>query len=566
VFRRLRYADDEVELGYRRVERRIEHEAFALTLAERHGVRVPRLVAIGGTKRGAAFLVTEVDGDRPATVDDLRSPAFLDGLWRLLAELHAAGVAHRRLELDSLRVDTDGQPMLRAFHRSHIAPSARERARDVAALLTETAIVVGPDLAVRAAVDAVGPAPVADSLRMLQSLALPSSTRERAKTTKSLLDELRAEVGRVTGVPDVELERLERVRPRTLLIIGASTIAFYSLLPQLANLGDTVESFAEARPLWLVGAVTASISTYLFAAISFQGAITQPIPFAANLRSQSASSFATLVGPAGAGGYALNARFLQRNGLRPAEAAASVTIDGLAGFAMHAVLLTGFIVWSGRSGGADEVGLGGISLPAGSTVLLVLAILLALVGVVLAIGPVRTRVARPVLGALRTGGTQIASLLQRPVRVVALLGGSIGISLSYVTAVACSVQAFGGGLTFAQRPRSARGGADRRPDGFRTGERAGGGGGARLPARDVLAPDPPGLVLARLDAAQRRDLTAPGAPASRSVAIDDRSGRDGCRGRADRLVDVERPPQCPRRAGQPHSDRHQRQHHTPHTA
>ena len=125
-----------------------------------------------------------------------------------------------------------------------------------------------------------------------------------------------------------------------------------------------------------------------------------------------------------------------------------MTIDGLAGFAMHAVLLTGFIVWSGR--GEGEVGLGGISLPAGSTVLLVLAILLALLGAVLAIGPVRTRLVRPVLGALRTGGSQIASLFQRPVRMVALFGGSTGISLSYVTAIACSVQAFGGGITFAQ--------------------------------------------------------------------------------------------------------------------
>ena len=129
-----------------------------------------------------------------------------------------------------------------------------------------------------------------------------------------------------------------------------------------------------------------------------------------------------------------------------------MTIDGLAGFAMHAVLLTGFIVWSGRSGGdgGGGLGLGGISLPAGSTVLLVLAILLALVGVVLTIGPVRTKVARPVLDALRTGGTQIASVFQRPARVVGLFGGSTGISLSYVTAIACSVQAFGGGITFAQ--------------------------------------------------------------------------------------------------------------------
>jgi glycosyltransferase 2 family protein len=449
--RRLRFAESEVDLGYRRVERRIEHEALVLVLAERHGVRAPRLVALGGTEQGAAFLVTDAVDERPVSEDDLRSPTFLDELWRLVGDLHAAGVAHRRLDLDAVRVDPDGRPRLGAFHDAHVAPSPRERARDVAELLTETAIAIGPQAAVGAAVSALGADPVATSLRMLQPLALPSTTRARAKAAGELLDELRAEVSRATGEPDIELDRLERIRPRTLLIIVASTLAFYSLLPQLANIGDTVESFSDARPLWLLGAALASVSTYLFAAISFQGAIAQPIPFAANLRSQWASSFAGLVGPAGAGGYALNLRFLQRNGLRPAEAAASVTINGLAGFAMHAVLMIGFITWSGRSGSANgSSGLGGMSLPAGSTILGILAIVLALVGVGLAIGPVRTRVTRPLVGAARTGGAQIAVVFRRPLRVLGLFGGSTGISLSYVVAIACAVQAFGGGLTLAQ--------------------------------------------------------------------------------------------------------------------
>ncbi len=51
-----------------------------------------------------------------------------------------------------------------------------------------------------------------------------------------LLSELRDEVNRVTGEPGPELADLERVKPRTLLIVVASTLAFYSLLPQLANL------------------------------------------------------------------------------------------------------------------------------------------------------------------------------------------------------------------------------------------------------------------------------------------------------------------------------------------
>lgn len=446
--RRVRYADAEVELGYRLVERRIEHEAFALMLAERHGVRAPRLVTVGRTDRGAAFLATEATGDRAVTDEDLRSDSFVAELWRLVGVLHAAGIAHRRLELGSVRVDPEGRPTLRAFHRSHVGPSTRERARDIAELLTETALVVGPDGAVDAAVAALGTAAVADSLRMLQPAALPGPTRRRVKPHKDLLDRLRAVVSEATGEPDIDLERLERIRPRTLLIIGVSAIAFYSLLPQLATIGETVDSFAEAQLIWLVGAALASFLTYVFAAITFQGAIPQPIPFGSNLRAQTAASFAALVGPAGAGGYAVNARFLQRNGLHPAESAASVTINALAGFAMSAVLLVGFIFWSGRAGSGS--GLGGISLPAGSTVLLVLAVLLALVGMALAIGPVRTRVARPVLDALRTAGEQVASVFQQPIRVLQLFGGATSISLAYIAAIACAVHAFGGGVSLAQ--------------------------------------------------------------------------------------------------------------------
>lgn len=446
--RRIRFAEAEVELGYRRVDRRIEHEAFALMLAERNGVRAPRLVTVGRTERGSAFLATEASADRAVTEEDLHSEIFLGELWALVGMLHGAGIAHRRLVLGSVRVDVDGRPLLRAFHRSHVAPSIRERARDVAELLTETAIVIGPEKAVGAAVAALGPIPVGDSLRMLQPLALPGESRRRVKQHRGLLDALRAEVSRATGEPDVELERLERVRPRTLLIIGVSAIAFYSLLPQLATIGETVDSFAEAQLIWLVGAAVASILTYVFAAVTFQGAIPQPIPFGSNLRAQTAASFAALVGPAGAGGYAVNARFLQRNGLRPAESAASVTINALAGFAMSAVLLVGFIIWSGRSGSGS--GLGAISLPAGSTVLLVLAVLLALVGIALAIGPVRTRVARPLLHALRTAGEQVTSVFQQPVRVLQLFGGATSISLAYIAAIACAVHAFGGGLSLAQ--------------------------------------------------------------------------------------------------------------------
>lgn len=442
-YRGVRYRASEVREPYATLKRRIEHEALVLTLADRAGVRAPGVERIGKTDGGSAFFVTPLPPSRPMSSEELRDPERLADLWRQVGRLHDAGIAHRHLTLESLHVDDDGRPWLVDFDRARTAPDERERARDVAELLTETALEVGAAPAVAAAVDAVGSDRVAPALRMLQPLALPAPTRARVKGT-TVLDDLRAAVQDVTDAPALELEELERVKPRTVLVIGASALAFYSLLPQLANLQDTVDAFQQADLWWIAGVVLASATTYLFAAVSFQGAVADTLPFAANVRAQVAASFAGLVGPAGAGGFALTARFLERNGVGGGEAGASVAVNAIAGFAVHLTLMTGFFVWAGSSA-AD-----GFSLPDTNTVLLVAAVVLAVLGVLVAIRPVRRRFVAPALRAARDGLTQIARVFQRPERVLALFGGSFGISAAYVAAVACAVEAFGGGLSLPQ--------------------------------------------------------------------------------------------------------------------
>jgi glycosyltransferase 2 family protein len=443
-YRSLRFRASEVDAGYRTLKRRIEHEALALALAERSGARAPRVVTLGTTERGSAFVVTEALDHRSVTEHDLRSASFLQTLWDDVRRLHDAGLAHRNLTLESLSVDGQGRPWLNEFDRAQTAPSERERARDIAELLVETGAVIGAPAAVAAAVEAMGPARVAPSLRMLQPLALPPSTRARARASGDLLDRLRDEVNLATGEPDLALEDLERIKPRTVLVIGASALAFYSLLPQLANLSDTLDAFGSARPAWIAGAIVASAFTYMFAAVSFQGAVTDPVPFGPNLRVQLSTAFAGLVGPAGAGGLALTGRFLQRLGIGPAEAGASVAVNAIAGFAVHFSLLLAFVLWTGQPG------IGGFSFPDSSTALLIVAGLSALIGLLAAIGPVRVRVLRPGLAFARTGLGQIGQVFRQPERVLALFGGSAAISLAYIAAMACSIQAFGGGLTLAQ--------------------------------------------------------------------------------------------------------------------
>jgi undecaprenyl-diphosphatase len=157
-----------------------------------------------------------------------------------------------------------------------------------------------------------------------------------------------------------------------------------------------------------------------------------------------ASSFVNRVTPANVGGMALNIRFMQKAGVDPAQAVTGVGLDVLAGGIGHIVLLTVFFAWAGRDGAT------GFSLPSSSTLLVVLVVVLVGLGVLTATRwgrkIIRTRVLRAVLQSL----SSIASLARSPVRLAGLFGGSVGVTLSYITALACAMAAFDAGVSYAQ--------------------------------------------------------------------------------------------------------------------
>jgi undecaprenyl-diphosphatase len=93
---------------------------------------------------------------------------------------------------------------------------------------------------------------------------------------------------------------------------------------------------------------------------------------------------------------------------------------------------------------------GGFSLPDANTVMLVVAVILAVFAVAALLGPVRRRVLRPVVTTIRQAGAYLVRVFRSPVRVVALLGGSSMITVTNIVALIFAVEAFGGGLTAPQ--------------------------------------------------------------------------------------------------------------------
>ena len=278
----------------------------------------------------------------------------------------------------------------------------------------------------------------------LQPLALPSPTRRAWRGNREVLDSLRAAIAQATGVEPAPLARLDRIRPRTAMSLVAFVVAFYVLLPQLGDFGDTAEAASEANWWWLAPMIAGAAATILFASLSFVAAVPEPISYLPALRMQIASSFLSRIAPANTGTLAVGVRFLQRSGLDPGPAAAAVGLSALAGFVVHLALMGAFLLWVGSS----DVG---FELPQADVIFIVITVVLSASGLAIGLVPaVRRRVLPPLVAQARNAASSLADVLTDPVRVIGLIGGSTGVTSSFILTLAAAVAAFGGGVSFPE--------------------------------------------------------------------------------------------------------------------
>lgn len=454
---------------YDTVQRRIEHEALAQRTAADTGARVAPVRAIVASHHGSVGLLEDrVDGgpvsaviahpssqstsaatgtpgaDNGTDVAPRLDRDLLLDVWRQVAALHRDRIAHRNLGLSSVWVTPDGRAVLRDFDAAAIAASDRDLAFDRAQLLASSALEIGAPAAVDVAVEVLGPHAVVAAVPYLQPLALPTATRRAWRSNKDVLDALRSAIATATGTEPAPLARLDRIQPRTAVSLAALAGAIYFLLPQLADFDDTVEAASQANLWWLLPMVGGAAATIAFAALAFVAAVPEPIPYLPALRMQLASSFVSRIAPANTGALAVGVRFLQRSGLEPGPAAAAVGTAALAGLAVHLLLMGGFLAWVGTS----DVG---FELPQADALLIVIAVALAVIGLVIGLVPAaRRRVLPPLVEQVRTAAASLADVLTDPLRVIGLVTGSFGITSSFILTLTATVAAFGGGVSFPE--------------------------------------------------------------------------------------------------------------------
>ncbi|MFH9087958.1 YbhN family protein [Streptomyces sp. NPDC017673] len=479
----------------------LEQEALLAYAAIAAGANAPKLIATSELGPDAVMLVYEHTGGRTldSLADEDITDELLRNTWHQVRALQSRRIAHRRLAGDAILVDRSGRVILTELRGGEIAAGDLLLRMDVAQLVTTLGLRVGAERAVASAVNVLGPDAVADCLPMLQPIALTRSTRatlrrlarERAEREREavleasrqaklarleetsgtapaglekpdkkavraeqraekraidealeeareedLLTQIRHQVLRIRPQAPVEPARLERVRPRTLISFIAGAIGAYYLLTQLTHI-EFGTLFAQAQWGWVAAAVLFSALSYVAAAMALLGFVPERVPFPRTVAAQVAGSFVKIVAPAAVGGVALNTRFLQRAGVRPGLAVASVGASQLFGLGCHILMLLSF----GYLTGTEKTP----SLSPSRTVIAGLLTVAVLLLVVTSVPFLRKFVVTRVRSLFAGVVPRMLDVLQRPQKLITGIGGMLLLTACFVMCLDASIRAFGDG-------------------------------------------------------------------------------------------------------------------------
>ncbi|WP_243718182.1 lysylphosphatidylglycerol synthase transmembrane domain-containing protein [Actinomadura sp. 7K534] len=441
VWRLLRLRSTTTGRALRSLRRSLEQESLMAYAVAAAGVRTPRLVGTSEVGTEAALLAYEhVPGRRLADVpeEDI-TDGLLTDVWRQFRAMQAGRLAHRRLQDGAVAVGADGRAYITDLRAGETAVGDLALRLDLAQLLTTLALRVGAERAVRTAAEVLGGEALAAAVPLLQPVALSRATRTALRRDRELLTGIREQIVRLKPETEVAPLRLERFRPRTIFSIVALSIAAYIVIPQVASL-DLAAMASAATWHWAAAALGGAALTYLAAAFMLMGFVPERLPLGRTVLVQLAASFVKLVAPAAVGGVAVNTRYLQRSGVRPGLAVASVGASQLVGLVTHVLLLIMFGFLTGSTTKATQ------DLAPSRTIVIVVLSLGLLAGLALTVPRVRRVVASRLKSMFSGVVPRLVDVLQTPKKLFTGMGGTLLLTVGFVICLDASIRAFGGSL------------------------------------------------------------------------------------------------------------------------
>ncbi len=431
---------DEPGKGVFNLRKTVEHAALIAYAAQAAGAPVPRLLLTSEVGPDSVALVyQQIPGIPFDELHDI-SDTELDSAWRAIRTLHEHQMSHRALSGRHLLRGPEDTTWLLSMDQGSIAASDVAMRLDLAELLCSLAMLASVDRSVASARRVLGSDSVARALPALQPVALSANTRKALRKHKGMIIALRDAIVELRPDADTEQIQFRRIKPRTLLMIVVGTIAGYVLLSQLTSV-DLATLFSTAKWSWVLAALGFSLITYAGAAWSLSGFVPEKLSFGKTVLAQVAGDFATLVSPPTLGAIAINVRFLQKSGLHPALAAASVGVSQVAAFVTHIGLLLVFGITAGTQ--ADFT-----FDPPIWAIIGVAAIAAILLGL-LAVPAVRREISERIGPLIKEVIPRLITIAQRPFKLIEGIGGILILNLAYVAVLYACIEAFDGNLNIA---------------------------------------------------------------------------------------------------------------------
>ena len=443
-WRTLAYRDPPRSVAVGRLEQ-VEHEALATLLAAQARVRVPDVITAALGPDGEALVVTREPDADPLELAGEVSNETLQQLWKQAARLHEAGISHGRFNLSNVIV-VEGKPVLLDLSAATLGAPQSAIDIDVAELLVACTVLVGPDRALKAALDGVGKDAVGTALPYFQRAALTPHVRDLARTHEVALKDLRQAAATATDrEKPPELEPLRRVSAKKLLMTALLAVAAYGIITQLADIGfgTIADELRSADIAWVVVALILAQLTFVGSGISVRGTVLEPLALLPCVVLQSAIKFINLTVPSSAGRIAMNLRFLQRMGVPTPEALAAGAVDDAAETVVQVALLLLTIPFVKGKIDTSQLHFGA---PDGRLIAAIVIALVVSVTVMLAVPKLRAKVVPP----FKRGCTSLWKVIRNRRKRLELFGGNVGSEVLYAIALGATCHAYGVDLSLAQ--------------------------------------------------------------------------------------------------------------------
>lgn len=415
VWRTMWYREMGRTISFTRLQA-VEHEALVTLMAERAGVRVPHLEAVGTTTSELALVAFSGGGTRFQELDpETLTDGLLAGAWGQVVELHDAGISHGRLDSGAVRVVSEA-PVIADFGLASLVPDDDDYAGDIVELLFSLSLLVGTERAVSSAIEGLSSEKLVEVLPYVQQPAVSAVNRRRTEEPKKVVHSLKDAIVKATGATASEPVKLRRVTARS-VILGALFLLLASALIPLFTSVDYAEIWdvLQSANWWLVvAALIVGHLQFIPSATSTMFAVTARLPFWPLLVLQTASQFISLAIPSSAGRVAMNAAFLHKFGMSIPTALAQGAIDGFSGFIVQVVIL--LLIFA-----VGDVDLGlDIDTEDVPWLLILGLVALIIIGVVIAVMKIR-KLRDKVVPVLQQAWEALTSVLRQPSRAIGLL-------------------------------------------------------------------------------------------------------------------------------------------------